>query len=128
MPFRRRLVGEQTFTVYASTFTRTNGRVVRTLVWPPITWRANVDPVTGWRVMSLPEGERDERNLYILSSDLELQASNQEAGTVGHVLVYRGEQYEIRDVMPFEGKVLDHTEYRARRLSSPVALPVPPAP
>ena len=118
---RRKMLGEQALTAYKMVATPVNRKSVFSLE-PGFTWYATVDPITGWKLTTLPEGDRDKRNLYLLSTDIELDVTNQETGTIGHLVVYRGEQYMVRDVMHFD-RVLPHTEYRVCRVSSPIPLP-----
>lgn len=118
---RRKVLGEQALTAYKVVATPVNRKNIISLE-PGFTWFANVDPITGWRLTTVPEGDRNKKNLYLHSTDVELEQPDQEAGTLGHVVVYRGEQYMIRDVMHFD-RVLSHTEYRVMRVSSPIPLP-----
>lgn len=118
---RRKVLGEQPLTAYKMVGTKVNRKTVFSLE-PGFTWYANVDPVSGWRVTQLPEGDRDKRNLYLHSTDVELDIANQETGEIGHIVVYRGEQYMVKDVMHYDA-VLPHSEYRVVRVSSPIPLP-----
>jgi hypothetical protein len=69
--------------------------------------------------MTLPEGERREKNLRMLTT-AELNVADDEADIPGDHVVVRGERYEVRDVQEYE-KVIPHFEYRIRRLRPAVA-------
>ena len=119
---RRKTLGAQALTVYSLSFTTVNGKSFAQITGPPVTWWATVDPITGWKVTTLPEGDRDKRNLYLLSRDFRLSGPNQEDGTAVDLVVYQGEQYMVRDVMHFD-TIMRHSEYRVMRVSSPIPLP-----
>lgn len=75
---------------------------------------ATVNPVPGDVLLTLPEGERAEKQLRVLT-ETELYTYNEyDSREADHVTI-RGEEYEVRDVQIYE-KVIPHYEYRVRRI------------
>ena len=82
--------------------------------------KATVNPIPGDVLLTLPEGERREKNLRMLT-EAELNVADDYADIPGDHVVVRGERYEVRDVQEYE-KVIPHFEYRIRRLRPEVAV------
>lgn len=78
-----------------------------------------VNPVPGDILNTLPEGERVEKQLRLLT-DAELRTSDDYEQTRGDLVIVRGEIYEVRDVAIYE-KVIRHYEYRIRRVRPNIA-------
>lgn len=76
--------------------------------------KATVNPVPGDELQTLPESERAEKNLRVIT-EYELTTFDDYAGTLADHVVIRGERYEVRDVQIYE-KVIPHYEYRVRRV------------
>lgn len=116
------LVGEQLISYHLASFTTVNHRDTLTLdPAGPQPFRAVVDPITGYRLSLLPEGDRDTRNLYILSDDIELPTKDQvnQAGATAFI-IFEGDYYEVKDKMVYR-EICPHVEYRVKR----AALPLP---
>lgn len=76
--------------------------------------KATVNPIPGSVLLTLPEGERAEKNLRVLTTQEMATPDDYDDDSGDHVIV-RGERYEIRDVQVYE-KVIPHFEYRVRRI------------
>lgn len=75
---------------------------------------ATVNPVPGDVLLTLPEGERSEKQLRVLT-ETELYTPNDYDGREADRVTVRGEVYEVREVQIYE-KVIPHFEYRVRRV------------
>ncbi len=73
------------------------------------------DPLPGDLVRTLPEGERRRKQRYLIT-EAELQASDDETGQLGDIVIYAGERWEVRDIMPYRGGILPHYEVRIMRV------------
>lgn len=81
--------------------------------WLP--WRATLNPIPGEVLATLEEGERMGKQLRALSDDVALPANDDYTQTVGALVRYDGQVYEVRDRQPYP-TVIPHYEYRLRRL------------
>lgn len=116
------LVGEIVVNTYVRTQAMVNGRQ-QTVRGPAVPWRATINPIPGDELATLPEGQRMGKQYRALSDDFRLTETDEELRTVGHLVEYEGQFYEVRDAQPYP-TVIPHVEYRIRRLL-PAAVPPP---
>lgn len=111
------LLGEQTITRRRfSTPSPRRGADGRTLDPSPgvdLEFGATVDPITGDAIRKLPEGERDERQIYILTDEVDLRIASRKGELVADQVIWEGDVYEVVSVMRYR-RIIPHLEARAR--------------
>ena len=103
------LVGERTT---AGVFV--NGRWVEG-VSEPLSFKANVQPVSYEELQRLPEGLRD-KDMILLMTQFQLRTAKQNAGTNPDYITWQGDSYQVQKVSAFQMGVSDHYEVYAMRV------------
>jgi hypothetical protein len=75
---------------------------------------ATVNPVPGDELSALPEGERNTKQLRVITQ-YELTEGDEDAGTYASIVVYEGERYEVRSVSKYR-RVIPHNAARVARI------------
>lgn len=120
---RRKVLGEEPLVVLEMEQVIVNRRATTQPVATIQEWFGNVDTIDGWQITTLPEGQRDEAWIEIVSTDTPLTPARNSGGEVvqaGHLVLWQGAYYEIQTRNDFTSKgILEHVEYRAMRVRKP---------
>lgn len=79
-----------------------------------VDFEGTVDPLPGYVKQTLPEGEMQEKNLYLLTLT-ELRARDDYGTDASDYVIYQGETYEVMTVQEYS-RVLPHYECRIMRV------------
>ena len=74
--------------------------------------RATVNPVPGYVLATLPEGERGSHQRRVITK-YELSPYSDRKNTLASLVVYEGEVYEVRDIQSYR-KIIPHLSARVR--------------
>ena len=78
---------------------------------------ANIQPLTPNQVLQMPEGDRTQSWIKGYTSSVTRTKREGANGYAADTLLYRGDEYEIRKIDPWDVGVLDHYKFYAIRVS-----------
>lgn len=85
----------------------------------PISFKANVQPVSYEELQRLPEGLRD-KDMILVMTQFELRTANQILKTNPDNISWQGRTYQVQKVSAFQMGVQDHYEVYAMRIEETV--------
>lgn len=91
-----------------------NGRWVDNIP-TPLSFKANVQPVSYEELQRLPEGLRD-KDMILLMTQFSLRTANQRTGMQPDYITWQGDSYQVQKVSAFQMGVSDHYEVYAMRV------------
>lgn len=76
---------------------------------------ANVQPMKGWELQSLPESDRSKESIKVYGVD-DLRTVEEVGATKADIVVWQGKKFQVMRVMKYEMGILDHTKAICYRL------------